>query len=133
MIVFNKERFFSGGRWGVIQNQSFRCALITDRISTAVMTFTGEWDWKNHRPVAEALLSETLTGKQLREIHDVFLDEIDQYGNKGLDLGAAIEQVFGRAHNSNIVVRYQNEAAMLLAAGDSQTQGSSDTKGTFST
>jgi hypothetical protein len=116
MIVSNKERFFAGGRCGVIQNHSFCCALITDRISAVVATFTGEWDSKNHQPVAEALLDETLPRKRVREIHDAFLEELDQCGVRGLDLGGAIEQVFGRARNKNIVTRYQNEAGNLLAA-----------------
>jgi hypothetical protein len=117
MIVSNRERFFAGGRCGVIQNHSFRCALITDRMSALVATFTGEWDSKDHLPVAEALLDEALTPKQVREIHDAFLAELDEYGTNGLDLGGAIERVFGRARNKNIVTRYQNQAGSLFAAG----------------
>jgi len=116
MIVFNRERFFFGGRCGVIHNQSFRSALITDSISAVVLTFSGEWDGKNYNPVAEALLCK-LSRQQVRKIHDVFLDELDQCGADGLDLGGAIEQVFGRARHKNIVSRYQNNAGMLLAAG----------------
>ncbi len=88
------------------------------------MTFTGEWDWKKHDPVAEALFFEALPRKQVREIHDAFLEELDQCGTNGLDLGGAVEQVFRRAHNTNIVTRYQNNAGMLLAANDFQTKRS---------
>src|SRR5271165_5444744 len=115
MILYNRERFFGGGRCGVIQNHSFSCALMTDGLSTVVATFTGEWDAKNHQPVAEALLDEALPKKQLREIHDAFLHELDQCGTNGLDLGGAIEQVFGRARTKNIVTRYQNLAGNMLA------------------
>ena len=131
MIVSNRDRIFAGGRCGVIQNQSFYCALITDNISTVVSTFTGEWDPKSHEPVAEALLDETLPRKRVREIHDAFLKELDQCGTDGVDLGGAIEQVFGRARYNNIVIRYQNNAGALLAAGNFQTEDSRDREGHF--
>ncbi len=47
----------------------------------------------------------------------MFLEELDQCGADGLDLGGAIEQTFGQAHRKNIVTRYQNNAGMLLSAG----------------
>jgi hypothetical protein len=73
MIVFNRDRFFSGGRCGVIHAVSFRCALITVSRSALVSTFMGEWDSKNYEPVAEALFYEALSRKQLRQVHDEFL------------------------------------------------------------
>jgi hypothetical protein len=116
MIVSNRERLFAGGSFGVIQNSSFCCALLTDRSSAVVAISTGEWDLKNHQPVAEALLDGALPRKQVRQIHNAFLEELDQCGIDGLDLGGAIEQVFGRARNKNVVTRYINKAGSLLAA-----------------
>jgi len=99
MIVFNRDRLFRGGRCGVVKNQSFRCALITDSASSIVSTFTGEWDSKNYNPVAEALLDQSLSSKRVRELHDTFLEELDQLGSDGIDLGGAIEKLFARARN----------------------------------
>ncbi len=127
MIVCNGIRFIAGYRCGVIENRSFCCALITDRVCADVWTFAGEWlsllikdadSYSGPRagePVAKALLDEALTGKQVRAIHDSFLEELDQCGTGGLDLGGAIEEVFGRARHKNIVIRYQNKARPLLA------------------
>ncbi|MGO9486362.1 MAG: hypothetical protein ACLPX9_17590 [Rhodomicrobium sp.] len=122
MIVLNRDRFFAGGHCGVIQNDPYCCALITDRTSAVVSSFSGEWDGKNHHPVAEAFLCETLTRKQVRDIHDVLLKELDQCGTNGLDLAAAIEQVFALARYNNFVTCYQNNAALLLAARDTRTE-----------
>jgi len=119
MIVLNKDRFFSGGRWGVVQNSAFRCALNTVRLGNegafaVVSSFAGEWDYKNYEPIAEALLQAQLSRKQVMEIHDTFLEQLDQCGIDGADLSTAIEKVFGRAHHKGIVTRYENNAARLL-------------------
>ncbi len=124
MIVFNKERFFTGDSCGVIQNASFHCALVTDRLSAVVSTFAGEWDGNSDHPVAEAVFLEGLPRKQIREIHSMFLEELDQCGMDGLDLAGAIEKVFGRARGKNIIVRYKNNAAILLPARNSRIDGS---------
>lgn len=116
MIAFNKERFFTSDCCGVIQNQSFRCALMTDHLSAVVSTFIGEWDRKSDHPVAEAVFHEGLARRQVREIHSMFLKELDECGADGLDLAGAIEKVFGRARAQNIVTRYKNNAAILLPA-----------------
>jgi hypothetical protein len=107
MIMFYAKPFIARHRCGVIQNCSFWCALITSRMRADVWTSPGE-------PVAKALLDKALTPKQVRAIHDSFLEELDQCGTDGLDLSGAIEQVFGRARNKNIVIRYQNNARPLL-------------------
>jgi hypothetical protein len=123
MIVLNKNRFFSGGRWGVIQNASFRCALNTvhdggDRSFTLIASFAGEWDYKNYEPIAEARLKPSLSRKQVMLIHDGFLMQLDGCGTAGADLGGAIEEVFGDAYNTGIVTRYENNAAFLLNRSD---------------
>ena len=119
MIVLNGDRFFSGGRWGVIQTPSFRCALNTVHIGgkgsfALIASFAGEWDYKNYEPIAEALLEASLSRKQVMQIHDRFIERLDRCGMEGADLGGAIEEVFGDAYNSGIVTRYENNAALLL-------------------
>ncbi len=124
MIVINKERFFTGDSCGVILNQSFQCALVTDRLSAVVSTFAGEWDGNNDLPIAEAVFQGGLPRRQIREIHGMFLEELDRCGTEGLDLAGAIEKVFGQARDKKVVVRYKNNAAVLLASRDSRTEGS---------
>jgi hypothetical protein len=119
MIILNRDRFFSGGRWGVVQNKSFRCALNTVCFGTkgsfaVIASFAGEWDYQNYEPIAEALLKASLSRKQVMQIHDAFLEQLDRCGVDGVDLGGAIEEVFGHAHNTGIVTRYENNAALLL-------------------
>ena len=119
MILLNRNRFFGGGRWGVVQNSSFRCALNTlhcgSTESVAVISsFAGEWDYKNYEPIAEALLQTELSRKQVMQVHDAFIEQLDRCGENGADLGTAIEEVFGRARNTGIVARYENNAALLL-------------------
>jgi len=123
MIVSNRERFLRGSRCGVIQNQSFYCELVTDNVSAIVSTFNGKRDSKNYIPVAEAVLDQSLPRNRVQEIHDAFLEELDQYGVNGADLGGAIERVFGRARSQHIVTRYQNNALGRLAAGYMQGEG----------
>jgi hypothetical protein len=119
MIVLNRDRFFRGGRWGVIQNASFRCALNTvhyrgEGSFAVIVSFSGEWDYKNYEPIAEALLKASLSRKQVMQIHDGFLEQLDRCGMAGTDLGGAIEEVFGDAYNTGIVTRYENNGALLL-------------------
>jgi hypothetical protein len=119
MIVLNKDRFFSGGRWGVVRNSSFRCALNTvclgrDGSFAVISSFAGEWDYKNYEPMAEALFQAKLSRKQVMEIHDAFLEQLDRCGENGADLSTAIEEVLGRAQDIGIVSRYENNAALLL-------------------
>jgi|SRR5215475_1402380 hypothetical protein len=121
MILLNKNRFFSGGRWGVIQNSSFRCALHTVRHGSAgpfavISSFAGEWDYKNYQPVAEARLTYRLSRKELTQTHDAFLAQLDRCGADGIDLRGAIENVFGDAYGTGIVTLYENNATALLAA-----------------
>jgi hypothetical protein len=121
MILSNRERILGGSRCGVIQNRSFHCELVTDEISAIVSSFAGEQDSKKI-PIAEALLDRSLTWKRVREIHDAFLEELDQCGVDGADLGGAIERVFGRARHEHIVTRYQNNAWGRIAAGTIQSK-----------
>ena len=119
MIILNKDRFLSGGRWGVIQNPSFRCALNTVHYGkrgsfVVIASFAGEWDYKNYEPVAEALLKASLSRKLVMQIHDGFLEQLDRRGTEGDDLGRAIEEVFKDAYSTGIVTRYENNAAPLL-------------------
>jgi hypothetical protein len=118
MIIFNQNRFFGGGRRGVIQNASFRCALTTvcdsDGSCIVVSSFSGEWDDKNHEPVAEALLDKRFSRKQAWQIHDKLLKEMDQWGTNGSDLATAIGEVFEDAYLQRLVVRYQNNAPSQL-------------------
>jgi hypothetical protein len=119
MIVLNRDRFFSAGRWGVVQTKSFRCALNTicfgSKGSIAMIaSFAGEWDYKNYEPIAEALFKASLSRKQVMQIHDEFLERLDRCGVDGADLGGAIEEVFGRAHDAGIVTLYENNAVLLL-------------------
>jgi hypothetical protein len=120
MIVLNRDRFFGGGRLGVIQNTSFQCALNTVYHNSNVgsfaliCSFSGEWNYKNYEPVAEALLQTSLSRKQVVQIHDAFLEKLDQRGLDGADLSGAIELVFKEACNTGIVTRYKNDAAPLL-------------------
>jgi hypothetical protein len=120
MIVSNKDRFFNGGRCGVIQNASFRCALNTTSDSrgsfVVVSSFSGEWDHKNHQPIAEALLDKKYSRKQAWQMHDAFLEQMDRCGRNGSDLGGAIDKVFGEAHQKGIVTRYKNNAALRLGS-----------------
>jgi len=115
MIIFNRDRFFGGGRCGAIRAASFRCALITVSTSAMVSTFVGEWDSKNYEPVAEAHFPEALSRQQMRQVHDQFLDQLNRCGIDDVDLWAAIEQVFGQARQKKIVHHYQNNAGILLA------------------
>jgi hypothetical protein len=118
MIIFNNDRFFSGGRCGVIRNASFRCALNTVSDShgsfVVVSSFSGEWDFKNYEPIAEALLDKKFSRKQTRQMHDAFLEQMDRCGANGIDLGGAIDEVFGDAHQKGIVTRYENNAPLRL-------------------
>jgi hypothetical protein len=118
MIIFNSNRVFSGGRRGVIQNASFRCALNTVSDShgsrVVVSSFSGDWEDKNRVPVAEALLDKKLSRDQARQIHDEFLEQMDRCGANGIDLGAAIEEVFGDGYLRGMVTQYENNAAVLL-------------------
>jgi hypothetical protein len=122
MILSNRERILGGSRCGVIQNRSFHCELVTDEISAIVSSNAGEQDSKKYIPIAEALLDRSLTWKRVREIHDTFLEELDQCGVDGADLGGAIERVFGRARHEHIVTRYQNKAWGRIAAGTIQSK-----------
>jgi hypothetical protein len=118
MIISNKDRFFRGGRCGVIQNASFRCALntVTDSHGSYVVvsSFSGEWDHKNHEPIAEAILDNKYSRKEARQTHDALLEQMDRCGANGSDLGGAIDEVFGDARQKGIVTRYTNNAAGLL-------------------
>jgi hypothetical protein len=118
MIIFNQNRFFGGGRRGIIQNASFRCALTTVSDShgsyVVVSSFSGEWDDKNHEPVAEALLDKKFSRKQAQQIHDKLLKEMDHWGANGSDLATAIGEVFEDAYLQGYVVRYQNNAPSQL-------------------
>jgi hypothetical protein len=121
MILLNRNRFFGGGRVGVIQNSSFRCALNTVRQGVegsiaVISSFAGEWDYKNYQPVAEAHLTSCLSRKQVTQTHDTFLAELDRCGIDGIDLHGAIENVFGHACGTGIVTLYENNATPLLAA-----------------
>jgi len=121
MILLNKNRFFGGGRWGVIQNSSFRCALNTVRHGSTgsfavISSFAGEWDYKNYQPVAEAHITPRLSHKQVLQTHDTFLAQLDRCGMDGIDLYGAIENVFGHAYGTGIVTLYENNATPLLAA-----------------
>jgi hypothetical protein len=119
MIVLNVDRFFSGGRWGVIQTPSFRCALNTVHIGgkgsfAVIASFAGDWDYKNYEPIAEALLKASFSRNQVMQLHNGFLEQLDRRGMEGVDLGGAIEEVFRDAYNSGIVTRYENNASLLL-------------------
>jgi hypothetical protein len=121
MILLNRTRFFGGGRWGVVQNSSFRCALNTVPYGNTgsfamISSFAGEWDYKNYQPVAEARLTSCLSRTQVMQTHDTFLAQLDRCGIDGIDLHGAIETVFGRAHGTGIVTVYENNATALLAA-----------------
>jgi hypothetical protein len=121
MILLNRNRFFGGGRVGVVQNSSFRCALNTVRHGSTgsfavISSFAGEWDYKNYQPVAEAHLTSWLSRKQVIQTHDTFLAQLDRCGIDGIDLYGAIENVFGHAYGTGIVTLYQNNATALLAA-----------------
>jgi len=121
MILLNRNRFFGGGRWGVLQNSSFRCALNTvsygsTGLFAVISSFAGEWDYKNYQPVAEARLTSWLTRTQVTQTHDTFLAQLDRCGLNGIDLYGAIENVFGHAYGTGIVTLYQNNATALLAA-----------------
>ena len=121
MILLNRNRFFGGGRVGVIQNSSFRCALNTVRQGVegsiaVISSFAGEWDYKNYQPVAEGRLTSWLSRKQVMQTHDTFLAQLDRCGIDGIDLNGAIEKVFGHAYGTGVLTLYQNNAAALLAA-----------------
>jgi hypothetical protein len=128
MIILNRDRFFGGGRLGVIATSSFRCAINTvfykGKGSFAVISsFSGEWDYKNYEPVAEGFLRSKLSRGQVRQFHDSFVKQLDRCGSDGGDLNAAIEEVFGRAQIAGIVTKYENRAAMLLGGSGKLGRG----------
>src|SRR5262245_23568925 len=88
---------FGTGQVGVIQNDSFRCAVSTaperflKRCSTVIQTFEGEWgSQRNQRIVAKAMLYRNLSKRQRVEIHRAFLTQLDVLGGNGINVVDAI-------------------------------------------
>lgn len=133
MIIRNEEKYLSGSFHGLVHSAGFKCTLDTvsdddgDSIFSVIHTFENPQDRDNYVPVAEALLTPNLPQDRLRDIHNRFLIELSNLGDEGLSLGDVIEEVFGVAKRSNIVLDYENNALLLISAtgGDQASQNQS--------
>lgn len=125
MIIRNEQKYFGVGFHGVVHSANFKCALDTvygegeEHASSIIHSLQGEWDGNNSTPVAEALLMPNLPNAKIRDIHDRFLSELSELGDDGLSLGDVIEEIFGIAKRSNIVVDYENNALLLISSPES--------------
>ena len=117
MIISNRRYTFGTGQVGVIQNDSFRCAVSTapegffKRCSTVIQTFEGEWgSQRNQRIVAKAMLYRNLSKRDRAEIHGAFLTQLDVLGGNGINLVDAIDDVFSAAKERHLIVDFAVKA-----------------------
>jgi hypothetical protein len=91
--------------------------------STIFQAFDGDiW---NHSPnlvlVARAILRPTLSKKERKTVHGVFLEHLDLCGNKGYDLDKALDEVFATATDQGAIVGSINKAHELWTSDEAKT------------
>src|SRR5262245_48545067 len=124
---------FGIGLVGVIQNDSFRCAVSTapegffKGYSTVIQTFEGEWvSQRNRRIVAKAMLRSKLSRRQRAEIHGASLTHLDILGGRWINLRDAIDEVFSEAKKRNLIVDFLNEARFSASSDTSDFSGTAE-------
>jgi hypothetical protein len=117
MIVSSRRYMFGTGQVGVVQNDSFRCAVsmapegLFKSYSALVFTFDGEWGaHRNQQVVAKALLHPSMSSGQRAETHRALLTHLDALGSNGTGLADAIDEVFAAAKRRNLIVDSLNQA-----------------------
>jgi hypothetical protein len=137
MIVSNNSRMFGLTHFGVVKCATFSCTVCTapdgmfKGCSTIFNAFDGDvWNHSPHRVlVARALLHPTLPKKMRETVHRMFLEHLDDCGNRGCDLAKALDEVFTNAKSSGAIVDSINNAHELWVNNEAEPARFDQTNG----
>lgn len=115
MIVSNRSYMFGTGQVGVVQTAAFRCAVSTSPegvfkgYSTLILTFDGDWGThRNQIVVGKATLRPGLSSKMRTALHEAVLAHFDVLGEDGMDIADAVDEVFVKAKEMNLIDSHLN-------------------------